>query len=99
MRQYLKRKENRRLISWQTRTLAQYIAVTVEYDSSKGPNPVLEAAGQISLDSLETKELEFLKVKSKKEEEKREKEKKENLDHLPSFEGLQMFFARGLGPR
>lgn len=60
-RQYLERKERHRLLSWQTRTLAQYVATTVDHDSSKGPNPVMEAANDIVLDPIELKELQALR--------------------------------------
>lgn len=46
----------RRLISWQTRTLAQFISATIEVPKGK-ENPAMQAANQVSLDSMEAAEL------------------------------------------
>lgn len=56
-RRYLEEKRQRRLLSWQTRTLAMYIAATIEVEKDK-ENPVFESAEKIALDDLEVKEME-----------------------------------------
>lgn len=49
-------KKNRRLVSWQTRTLAQIIAATIPLEKGQ-ENPVAEQATKISIDAMEADEL------------------------------------------
>lgn len=55
-RQYLADKSHRRLMSWQTRTIAQFIAATVKVEKGKD-SPIMDAANKISLDAKEAQEL------------------------------------------
>lgn len=65
-RQYAENKMHRRLISWRTRILCQFIAATIQVEEGK-ENSALDAAGKIVLDELETEELE---IASRKADEK-----------------------------
>lgn len=58
-RKYLEQKTQRRLISWQTRILAQFIAATIEVEEGK-ENSALAAAGKIVLDDLEAEEMQAM---------------------------------------
>ncbi len=55
---YIENKRQKRFLSWQTRTVCQYIACTVRIEKGK-QNPLLEAASKIFLDKLESQELEL----------------------------------------
>lgn len=50
-------------MSWQTRTVCQFIAATIRTDKGK-QNPAMEAAGKIVLDDLEKQELEAMQSRS-----------------------------------
>lgn len=54
---------HRRLLSWQTRILSQFIAATIQVEEGK-ENSALDAAGKIALDELETEELEMVSRKA-----------------------------------
>lgn len=60
-RQYLEEREKKSQISWQTRTLAQFIAAG--YQVGEGDeNPGLTMANQISIDHIEKAQLEELET-------------------------------------
>lgn len=49
-RQYLSDRYQRQLLTWQTRTIAQFIAATVRVESAGDKSPLMEAALEVSLD-------------------------------------------------
>lgn len=60
-RQYLERRKERSLLSWQTRTLATYISAS----AGAGADKLLESSMQIGLDTDEIEELERLNKEAK----------------------------------
>jgi hypothetical protein len=49
-RKYIEQRQAQSVVSWQTRTLAQFIAAGYMTD---GENPAIDAAGQLALDEIE----------------------------------------------
>ena len=60
-RQYLERRKERSLLSWQTRTLATFISAS----AGAGADKLLESSFKIGLDDDEVEELEKLNEESK----------------------------------